>query len=143
VGISETNTATKISRIKETLKQNFSAAKKMTIMEDQELKEIWAAYDKKLEEARVLNLQSWALNLQCLRSCKAIRLKSKLTSLVNYKVGVIFWVLYTFYSWPCWYTAITGRISFRRFHRYDRSYYRHCHRGLHKTYRYHKRDKLQ
>jgi len=28
VGISETNTATKISRIKETLKQNFSATKK-------------------------------------------------------------------------------------------------------------------
>ena len=58
-------------------------------MEDQELKEIWAAYDRKLEEARVLNLQSWALNRQCFEELQAHKAKSKLSSLANYKAGVI------------------------------------------------------
>jgi len=58
-------------------------------MEDQELKEIWAAYDKKLEEAKVLNLQSWALNLQCFEELQTHKAKSKLSSLANFKLGVI------------------------------------------------------
>ncbi|MES1249301.1 MAG: hypothetical protein ABUL46_01385, partial [Chitinophaga rupis] len=58
-------------------------------MEDQELKEIWAAYDKKLEEARILNLQSWALNLQVFEELQSHKVKSKLSSLANFKIGVI------------------------------------------------------
>jgi hypothetical protein len=61
----------------------------MTIMEDQELKEIWAAYDKKLEAARVINLQSWALNLKVFEELQSHKVKSKLTSLANFKIGVI------------------------------------------------------
>ncbi|HEX9511485.1 MAG TPA: hypothetical protein VF939_13445 [Puia sp.] len=58
-------------------------------MEDQELKNIWAAYDKKLEEARVLNLQSWALNLKCFEELQTQKAKSKLASLANFKWIVV------------------------------------------------------
>ena len=33
-------------------------------MQNIELDNIWKQYDQKLEEARLLNLQSWALTLQ-------------------------------------------------------------------------------
>ena len=34
-------------------------------MNDAELTNLLESYNHRLEEARVLNLQSWALNLQC------------------------------------------------------------------------------
>ena len=58
-------------------------------MEDQELKSIWAAYDKKLEEARILNLQSWALNLRCFEELQTHKVKSKLRGLAGFKGVVI------------------------------------------------------
>src|SRR5258708_24596082 len=58
-------------------------------MEDQELKNIWAAYDKKLEEARVLNLQSWTLNLKCFEELQTQKAKSKLAYLANFKWIVV------------------------------------------------------
>ena len=58
-------------------------------MEDQELKSIWAAYDKKLEEARILNLQSWVLNLRCFEELQTHKVKSKLRALAGFKWVVI------------------------------------------------------
>lgn len=58
-------------------------------MEDQELKDIWAAYDKKLEEARILNLQSWALNLKCFEELQSHKARLKLRKLSNFKLRTV------------------------------------------------------
>lgn len=58
-------------------------------MEDQELKEIWAAYDRKLEEARILNLQSWVLNRRCFEELQTHKAKSKLSALASYTLVII------------------------------------------------------
>ncbi len=67
-------------------------------MEDIELKNIWQSYDQKIEEARLLNLQSWAIHLRCFETLQFERTKSKLASLSLFKgfavlLGII-WVLF-------------------------------------------------
>jgi len=59
-------------------------------MNDLELQAIWQSYDKKLEEARLLNLQSWALNLQCFEALQKQKATSKLKSLINLKAFIAF-----------------------------------------------------
>lgn len=54
-----------------------------------ELQNIWKAYDRKLEEARVLNLQSWALNFKSFEAIQTQKAKSKLNSLGRFKTWVI------------------------------------------------------
>lgn len=67
-------------------------------MEDQEIKNIWAAYDRKLEEARILNLQSWALNLKCFEELQDRKAKSKLRQVKNIKlVTVILGIVYVLF----------------------------------------------
>ena len=55
-------------------------------------------YNTKLEEARVLNLQSWVLNYKCFETLQTQKMKSKLTALAGIKiVGIvlgILWVLF-------------------------------------------------
>lgn len=67
-------------------------------MEDIQLQQMWAEYDRKLEEAKLLNLQSWALNLKSLEAIQLQKAKSKLNRLANFKVWVIVlgivWVLF-------------------------------------------------
>ena len=67
-------------------------------MEDIELKNIWQSYDRKIEEARVLNLQSWALNLRCFETIQTQKAKSKLDSLATFKIWAvvlgILWILF-------------------------------------------------
>ena len=67
-------------------------------MEDIELKNIWQSYDRKIDEARVLNLQSWALNLSCFETIQTQKAKSKLDSLATFKIWAvalgILWVLF-------------------------------------------------
>jgi hypothetical protein len=58
-------------------------------MDDNELKNIWKDYDRRLEEARVLNLQSWALNLQCFEALQRRKMQSKLGRLALFKIMVI------------------------------------------------------
>jgi hypothetical protein len=67
-------------------------------MENTNLKEMWNDYGSKIEESRVLNMQSWALNLQCMEMIQAQKAKSKIRSLLAAKVlgvfvGVI-WILF-------------------------------------------------
>jgi hypothetical protein len=68
------------------------------MMEDAELKSIWQAYDRKIEEARVLNLQSWALNLRCFETLQVQKAKSRLNPLARFKGWVaafgVLWVLF-------------------------------------------------
>ncbi len=58
-------------------------------MEDMELQNLWAEYDKKLEEAKLLNLQSWALNLQSKEAMQMQKAKSRLNRLAGFKLRVI------------------------------------------------------
>ena len=67
-------------------------------MEDIELKNIWKAYDQKLEEAKILNLQSWAVNIKTFEYLQTHKAQAKLNSLSAFKkwavaIGVI-WVLF-------------------------------------------------
>ncbi|MDP4214527.1 MAG: hypothetical protein Q8926_18095, partial [Bacteroidota bacterium] len=67
-------------------------------MEDTELKNIWLDYDRRMGEARLLNLQSWALNLQCFQVLQTQKAKSRLDSLMRFKMRAvvlgIVWVLF-------------------------------------------------
>ncbi|PWT72241.1 MAG: hypothetical protein C5B59_16175 [Bacteroidetes bacterium] len=58
-------------------------------MNDSEIKEIWKSYDKMIEESKVLNLQSWVLNLRCFETLQTQKAKSKLKSLIIPKIIVI------------------------------------------------------
>jgi len=59
---------------------------------------MWKAYDHKLEESRILNLQSWAVNLQSFQMVQSFKAKNRLQRLVPYKIAVllfgILWVLF-------------------------------------------------
>ena len=59
-------------------------------MQDIDLNEIWKRYDQKLEEARLLNLQSWALNLQHFEIQQKQKANSVLKGLAWYKLFLIF-----------------------------------------------------
>jgi hypothetical protein len=55
IGISETNVATKINRIKKILKNNIVTINKLEIMDLDDLKGVWAQYDKRLSKYIKLN----------------------------------------------------------------------------------------
>ncbi|RYY71947.1 MAG: hypothetical protein EOO13_01350 [Chitinophagaceae bacterium] len=64
-------------------------------MQDEELNDILSAYNSKLEEARLLNLQSWVLNLQNYTSMQKQKANATLSSLsLQKKVLVILGILY-------------------------------------------------
>lgn len=58
-------------------------------MNDSELQHIWSAYDRKINEATVLNAQSWALNLRCFEHMQYQKAQSKMRSLSRYNVIAI------------------------------------------------------
>ena len=70
-------------------------------MEDSQLKDLLATYSHQLEEARLLNLQSWVLNYKCYEALQSQKAKSKLKSLITFKKFAIllgiFWVLFLGY----------------------------------------------
>lgn len=70
-------------------------------MEDAELKILLETYNHKLEEAKMLNLQSWVLNFKCFENMQSQKAKSKLKSLANFKIFAVFlgmlWVLFLGY----------------------------------------------
>jgi hypothetical protein len=64
-------------------------------MQDTELSDIMNAYNRKLEEARLLNLQSWVLNLQTYTSLQKQKANTKLGKLtLQKKVLVILGIVY-------------------------------------------------
>ena len=70
-------------------------------MEDSQLKDLLATYSHQLEEARLLNLQSWVLNYKCYEALQSQKAKSKLRSLISFKkfailLGIL-WVLFLGY----------------------------------------------
>jgi hypothetical protein len=64
-------------------------------MEEQDLINIWKSYAKKIEHASILNMQSWALNLQWFESMQTHKAKVKMNSLAHFKArAVILGILY-------------------------------------------------
>ncbi len=67
-------------------------------MEDIELINMWKEYDQKMNEAKVLNLQSWAVNLKTFEYLQTHKAQSKLRSLSSFKkwavVAGVLWVLF-------------------------------------------------
>lgn len=66
-----------------------------------ELQQLWQASNSRLEEARLLNMQSWALQLQSKEALQLYKAKSKLNRLVRFKqwaiaLGVL-WVAFLCY----------------------------------------------
>lgn len=59
------------------------------MMEDHNLNEIWKQYNYKLEQARILNLQSWVLNLQQFELIQTQKARRKLNSLIAIKTLAI------------------------------------------------------
>ncbi len=64
-------------------------------MEDSELKNIWKEYDRKIQESKILNLQSWVLNLQSFEFIKTEKAKSKLNALSRQKK----WMIWLGFIW--------------------------------------------
>src|SRR5450432_148002 len=66
-------------------------------MEDTKLEEIWKAYSRAMADAKVLNRQSWSVNIKTFEYLQMHKDKSKLKSLGNFKkwavlLGIL-WVL--------------------------------------------------
>ncbi|MEP7163127.1 MAG: hypothetical protein ABI741_00460 [Ferruginibacter sp.] len=59
-------------------------------MADQTLKDMWKEYGTKIEESRVLNIQSWALNLKCFEAIQSQKARSKLRMLTVSKIAGLF-----------------------------------------------------
>ncbi len=70
-------------------------------MDDSQLTDLLASFNHRLEEAKVLNLQSWVLNYKCFESIQSQKAKSKLKSLITIKTVAIIlgilWVLFLGY----------------------------------------------
>lgn len=67
-------------------------------MEDTELQRTWSTYDKKINDAHLLNTQSWALNLRCFETLQQDKARRKLASLTRHNIfavilGII-WILF-------------------------------------------------
>ena len=58
-------------------------------MEDATLKNLWTEYGNQIEESRVLNMQSWTLNLQCREMIQSQKAKSKLRTVFAGRVAGI------------------------------------------------------
>lgn len=71
---------------------------KITKMNTDELQNIWQAYDKKLENSKLLNMQSWVLNMQCFEDLQKQKAKVRLNKLATLKIWTvifgIIWVLF-------------------------------------------------
>ncbi len=59
-------------------------------MEDIELKKIWKEYDRKIEETKLVNMQSWVVNFKTFEYLQTEKAKAKLNSLSRFKRWAIF-----------------------------------------------------
>jgi len=58
-------------------------------MDDVQLKNILQDCNQKLEQAQVLNMQSWVLNMRCFETVQRNRAQSKLRSLISFKIFAV------------------------------------------------------
>lgn len=78
-------------------------------MEDAEILNIWKDYDRRIEESKILNMQSWALNLQCFESLQKQRAESALKPFVRHTVtGIIAGILWLLFLGFLLFVALTN-----------------------------------
>jgi hypothetical protein len=77
-------------------------------MKDIELQDIWKAYDQKLEESRILNMQSWVLNLQSFTMMQSFKAQDRLRRLSGFKIRVIVFGL----PWVCFLGFLVSSVPF-------------------------------
>jgi len=66
-------------------------------MEDIELKDMWKAYDQKMDDAKILNLQSWVVNFKTFEYLQRHKAQSKLKSLSSFKSwAIVLGILWVF-----------------------------------------------
>ena len=58
-------------------------------MEDAELKSIWKKHDQQLEDAKILNMQSWVVNIQTIELLQKNKSDRRLSALRNFKIGAV------------------------------------------------------
>ena len=67
-------------------------------MEEIQLEAIWKEFDRKIEEARILNWQAWAVNLETFTHLQTLKASNILGSLARFKVRALVlgvgWVLF-------------------------------------------------
>ncbi|MBN9297699.1 MAG: hypothetical protein J0I41_11835 [Filimonas sp.] len=66
-------------------------------MDDVQLKELWNSYERQIEASRILNMQSWVLNMKCFEELQKQKAGARLNRLITIKtvavvLGII-WVL--------------------------------------------------
>ena len=67
-------------------------------MEDSELKSIWQKYDQQLEDAKILNLQSWVVNIQTIELLQKNKSDRRLNALSNFKISaVVLGIIWAFF----------------------------------------------
>lgn len=70
-------------------------------MEDHQLTSLWKSYDQQLAEARLLNMQSWVLNLQQFERQQQQKVHQSLNAVVRLKTGLVIagllWVAFLVY----------------------------------------------
>lgn len=83
-------------------------------MEDKQLNELWQQYDAKLQEARILNLQSWVLNLQQFERLQKEKASRKLRGITGIKLlGVVLGLAWSiFLLFLVWHSLHWSRIFF-------------------------------
>lgn len=80
-------------------------------MDDNQLKNILESYNQKLEQARVLNMQSWVLNLKCFETLQKNKAEKKLKSLINFKlIAVVLGILWLIFLGYLFYFSL-GKAS--------------------------------
>lgn len=70
-------------------------------MNEEELLKSWKQIDQQMEQAKILNLQSWALNLQSREMMQMVKARNKLGGLATFKSwGIVLGILWIiFLSW--------------------------------------------
>jgi hypothetical protein len=58
-------------------------------MEEIKLEDMWKTYSQELADAKLLNLQSWAVNVQTFEYLQTHKVQSKLSSLARFKVWAV------------------------------------------------------
>ena len=83
-------------------------------MEEAQLNQLLASYNQQLEEAKVLNLQSWVLNYKCFETMQTQKAKSKLRNLVSFKIiAIVIGILWvSFLGYLLYYSLEMSKIFF-------------------------------
>ena len=67
-------------------------------MEDTTLKNLWTEYGNQIEESKVLNMQSWALNLECKEMIQSQKAKSKLRAVSAGRIiGIVIGLMWVWF----------------------------------------------